>query len=245
VQHDDDPTAYGRRAADDYDLVYGDAFDTEGAVECLAGLAEDGPVLEWGVGTGRLALGLAQRGLEVHGLDSSREMLGVLAAKPGGDEIATTVGDFSKTRVAGEFALVVLAINTLFALPDQESQVRCFANAAEHLRPGGRFVVEAWIPDLASFTRNERVSQREIGGDEVAIVLARHAPSTQQIEVTQIQMSERGCRFFPMRHRYAWPAELDLMARIAGMRLEHRYAGWRKEPFTALSPSHVSVYVRT
>jgi SAM-dependent methyltransferase len=242
VDHDHDPTSYGRRAAADYDLVYGDTFDTEGAVECLARLADEGPVLEWGIGTGRLALGLVDRGLSVSGLDSSQDMLDVLSEKPGGDRIHTIVGDFSETRVDGAFALVVLAINTLFALPDQESQVRCFRNAAAHLQPGGRFVVEAWVPDVASFTRNERVSQRHIGGDEVAIVLARLAPADQVIEVTQLQISERGCRLFPLRHRYAWPAELDLMAQLAGLELEHRWRNWRGAAFDDTSLEHVSVY---
>lgn len=244
MEHEHDSTSYGRRAAADYDVVYGDTFDTEGAVECLSLQADGGPVLEWGIGTGRLALGLVARGLDVCGLDSSQEMLDILAAKPGGGEIPTTVGDFSETRVEGDFALVVLAINTLFALPDQDSQVRCFRNAAAHLRPGGRFVVEAWIPDIASFTRNARVSEREIGGDEVAIVLARLALATQQIEVTQVQIGERGCRLFPMRHRYAWPAELDLMGQLAGLELEHRWSDWRNGSFGDDSMQHVSVYRR-
>jgi SAM-dependent methyltransferase len=169
-------------------------------------------------------------------------MLDVLGEKPGGDRIRTIVGDFSETRVDGAFALVVLAINTLFALRDQESQVRCFRNAAAHLRPGGRFVVEAWVPDVASFTRNERISQRQIGGDEVAIVLARLAPADQVMEVTQLQISERGCRLFPLRHRYAWPAELDLMAQLAGLELEHRWRNWRGAEFDDTSLEHVSVY---
>ncbi len=239
-----DPTEYGKRAAADYDTTYGEMFETDAAVERLAQLSDGGAVLEWGVGTGRLALGLAARGLEVHGLDASLEMLEILAAKPGGEAVKTTLGDFSETRVEGSFALVVLAINTLFALPDQDAQVRCFENAARHLQPGGRFVVEAWIPDVASFSRNSSVTSRKIGGDEVALVLADLAPATQQIRVTQVQISDRGCRLFPLRHRYAWPAELDLMARIAGLRLEHRWADWSGAPFDDLSMSHVSVFAK-
>jgi SAM-dependent methyltransferase len=235
---------YGKRAAADYDTVYGDAFDTDAAVDQLVQLSHGGPVLEWGVGTGRLALGLLERGIDVHGLDASSEMLEILASKPGADRIATTLGDFTTTRVPGSFALVVLAINTLFALPDQEAQVRCFENAALHLRPGGRFVVEAWIPDIAAFSRNSSVSSRKIGGDEVALVLADLLPSTQQIRVTQVQISDRGCRLFPLQHRYAWPAELDLMARIAGLRLESRWADWTGAPFDDLSMGHVSVFIK-
>ena len=160
-----DPTVYGRRAAADYDVVYGDVFETDAAVDRLAELSDGGRVLEWGIGTGRLALGLAARDIEVFGLDASPEMLEILAAKPGGEKIPTTLGDFSTTRVPGEFSLVVLAINTLFALPDQDAQVRCFENAARHLAPGGRFVVEAWIPDIGAFTRNSRVYSRKIGGE--------------------------------------------------------------------------------
>jgi SAM-dependent methyltransferase len=241
-EREHDPTAYGTRAAADYDTVYGDTFDTDAAVDRLAHLSNGGPVLEWGVGTGRLALRLAERGIDVHGLDSSPEMLEILAAKPGGAQIETTLGDFTTTRVPGSFALVVLAINTLFALPDQEAQVRCFENAARHLRPGGRFVVEAWIPDIAAFSRNSSVSSREIGGDEVALVLADLLPATQQIRVTQVQISDRGCRLFPLQHRYAWPAELDLMARLAGLRLESRSVDWTGAPFDDLSMGHVSVF---
>jgi SAM-dependent methyltransferase len=242
VIREHDATLYGKNTASDYDVLYGDVFDTDGAVHRLARLAERGPVLEWGVGTGRLALGLVGRGLTVHGLDSSAEMLEILAGKPGGDRVTTTLGDFSTTRVDGSFALVVLAINTLFALPDQESQVRCFANAARHLAPGGRFVMEAWIPDIGAFTRNSRVSSREIGGDEVAIVLSDHLPATQQIRVTQVQIGPNGCRLFPMQHRYAWPAELDLMGRLAGLALESRWADWTGATFDDRSTAHVSVY---
>jgi SAM-dependent methyltransferase len=241
-EREHDPTEYGKRAAADYDTVYGDTFDTDAAVDRLTQLSDGGAVLEWGVGTGRLALRLRERGVDVHGLDSSPEMLEILAAKPGGDQIETTLGDFTATRVPGSFALVVLAINTLFALPDQDAQVQCFENAARHLRPGGRFVVEAWIPDIAAFSRNSSVSSRKIGGDEVALVLADLSPSTQQIRVTQVQISERGCRLFPLQHRYAWPAELDLMARLAGLRLESRWADWTGAAFDDVSMGHVSVF---
>src|SRR3954469_17223240 len=144
-----DASEYGGHVAGSYDAIYEGAFDTEGAVDCLFELAEGGPVLELGVGTGRLALPLVERGLTVHGIDGSEEMLELLRQKPGGERISMTAGDFSTVRLEppAQFSLVVLAVNTIFALEDQEAQCRCFATAAHHLRPNGRFVVEAWIPE--------------------------------------------------------------------------------------------------
>ena len=147
VEHD--AAEYGSFIADDYDAIYGNAFDTQAAVDRLADLADGGPVLELGVGTGRLALPLVERNLTVHGIDGSEQMLELLGQKPGGERISTTAGDFSTVRLEppAEFSLVVLAVNTIFALEDQEAQCRCFATAAYHLRPNGRFVVEAWVPE--------------------------------------------------------------------------------------------------
>jgi SAM-dependent methyltransferase len=237
-----DPASYGRRIADLYDATVRD-FPTELTVTRLAELAEGGAVLELGIGTGRLALPLAARGLRVAGIDGSAEMVEVLRAKPGGDRIHVVFGDFAEVTVEGSFALVVLVYNTIFALPSQAAQVRCFANAAAHLRPGGRFVIEAWVPDPAAFTDGAAVRVLSVGEDEVLLEAARLHPADQTMRTTKIHLSEGGgVRLLPANHRYAWPAELDLMAELAGLRLEHRWADWARTPWTDTSRSHVSAY---
>ena len=238
-----DPTEYGANIADDYDELYDDVLgDAGAAVACMAELAGGGAVLELGIGTGRLALPLARAGVEVHGVDASEDMLARLRAKPGGAEIPVVAGDFSDVSVPGTFSLVVLAANTIFALPDQDAQVRCFANAASHLAPDGRFVVEAWIPDPIDFARGPTVRARAVSSARVALVVAEHDPVGQRIETTQVHLSPSGVRLHPVNHRYAWPSELDLMARLAGLRLQQRWSGWDRAPFGADSTSHVSVY---
>ncbi|MPY93929.1 MAG: methyltransferase domain-containing protein [Acidimicrobiia bacterium] len=237
-----DAAEYGRFIAADYDALYEGVFDTEGAVARLAGLAAGGPVLELGVGTGRLAIPLAERGLAVHGVDGSPEMLALLAAKPGGEAVSTTVGDFAELDVPGTFALAAITFNTIFALPDQASQVRCFASTARHLRPGGRFVVEAWVPD-AAVGPDSQLSTRKLAGGYVGLVVAEHDRASQVLRTTQVVLGgAAGVRVYPVVHRYAHPAELDLMAQLAGMRLEHRWADWHGSAYVSTSPQHVSVY---
>jgi SAM-dependent methyltransferase len=239
---DHDVSEYGTWIADAYDDIYGGAFDTDGAVERLADLADGGPVLELGVGTGRLALPLAHRGLEVHGVDGSSEMLDLLADRCNGAVVDSTLGDFSTVRVGapGGFSLVVLAINTIFALPDQDAKIRCFETAAWHLRPGGRFVVEAWVPE--ALPAGSSLRPRTLSPGYIGLVAAEHDPSTQTLATTQIVFGNGDVRVFPVEHKYAWPFELDLMARIAGLALESRWADWAGAPFVAASTDHVSVY---
>jgi SAM-dependent methyltransferase len=241
---DHDAAAYGTFIADDYDAIYANAFDTQVAVDRLAQLADGGPVLELGIGTGRLALPLVERGLTVHGVDGSEQMLQLLRAKPGGDQIATTLGDFSQVRLdASQFSLVVLAVNTIFALADQEAQIRCFATAHHHLAPNGRFVVEAWIPD--NLPAGESLRPRKLSPGFIGLVVADHDPSTQTLSTTQIVLGgSLGVRVFPVVHRYAWPSELDLMARLAGLTLESRCSDWSGTAFGPTSTNHVSVYRR-
>jgi SAM-dependent methyltransferase len=239
-----DPTIYGRRIADEYDEHYEGVWDTDGAVARLAELAGAGPVLELGVGTGRVALPLAERGLEVHGIDSSKEMLDRLRQKPGAEHLTLSTGDFNDADLTQSgFALVILTFNTIFALPDQDAQVGCFAGAARRLAPGGRFVVEAWVPQLERFTTGSAVSVRILRSDRVSLDVARIDPVTQRMETTQVAFTADGqVRLYPANHRYAWPSELDLMARLAGLSLETREEDWRGTPFTASSTTHVSVY---
>ena len=240
-----DPTKYGDSIADDYDDMYEHVYDTGGAVEFVADLAHGGSVLELGIGTGRLALPLAQRGMEVHGVDASPAMLEKLRTKPGAADIKVTVGDFASVQLRPEsFSVVLLAINTIFALPDQDAQVAVFQNAARHLAPGGSFVVEAWIPDLGRFQGGRGIWPRHVGGDFVSIEVGALDAVHQRMETTQVRFGPDGPKLYPANHRYAWPAELDLMARLAGMRLCERWEDWQRAPFTTESQNHVSVYER-
>lgn len=238
------PATYGDRIADTYDELYAETLDTDRAVEALAELAEGGPVLELAIGTGRLALPLSERGLEVHGIDVSERMVARLRAKPGGDAIPVTMGDFAEVPVEGDFALIFVAFNTLFGLLTQEDQVRCFVNVAKHLAEGGVFVVEAFFPDLARFDRGQRAQVTQVDANSVMFDASRHDPVEQRIDSQHVVINEDGTKLYPVSIRYAFPSELDLMARLAGLELRERWGGWTREPFTAESGRHVSVYAR-
>jgi SAM-dependent methyltransferase len=238
------PATYGDRIADTYDELYRDTLDTEGAVEALAELARDGPVLELAIGTGRLALPLAERGLEIHGIDASERMVAKLREKPGGDAIPVTMGDFAEVAVEGTYSLIFLVFNTLFALLTQEDQLRCFANAAKHLADGGVFVVEAFMPDLARFDRGQRAHVNHVDAERVMFDTSRHDPIEQRVDSQHVVITEGATKLYPVAIRYAFPSELDLMARLAGLELRERWGNWKREPFTAESGRHVSVYAR-
>jgi SAM-dependent methyltransferase len=199
-------------------------------------------VLEFGIGTGRLALPLRELGLEVHGVDGSPEMLAHLRTKPLGDTIAVSVGDFASVDLGLKFSLVVLACNTIFALPDQEAQVACFANAAHHLDPGGRFLVEAWVPDPGAFRDNRLLRSRIVHSDILSIEGVVLDPVNQMMRTTQAVFRNGSVRLYPANHRYAWPSELDLMAKMAGFERQSRWADWDRSPFGGSSRNHVTVY---
>jgi SAM-dependent methyltransferase len=240
-----DAASYGARLADHYDDIYGGVFDTDGAVDFLADLAPGGRILEFGVGTGRIAIPLSQRSLDVWGVDGSPAMLGQLSAKDGGQKVKTLCGDFATVRAEGEFDIVLLLVNTIYAMPNQDAQVACFANAARHLAPGGRFVVEAWVPDPP---RGDGLGlrARRLGRGFAGLVIEDHDARNQVLSTTQIVISETGeTRSFPVVHRYAWPAELDLMARLNGLTLEDRWADWHSRPFDSQSTDHISVWRST
>ncbi|HEX6490659.1 MAG TPA: methyltransferase domain-containing protein [Gaiellaceae bacterium] len=238
-----DERSYGAFWAADYDQVHGE-LDPAGAVETLAELAAGRPVLELAIGTGRIALPLKERGVEIHGVDISEPMLAELRGKPGGAEIPVTVGNFAEADYGGEFPLIFLAFNTLFALLSQEEQVRMFANVARQLTPDGLFIVEAFVPDLSRYARGQSVSVTKIELDSVQLDFGRHDPVNQIVDVQVATFGERGTTLRPIRLRYAWPAELDLMARLAGLRLRERWGGWAREEFQADSRQHVSLYGR-
>ena len=233
---------YGERIAGAYDDWYG-AFE-EDTVATLCELAGDGRALELGIGTGRVALPLQQSGVEVHGIDASQAMVDRLRAKPGGETIPVSMGDFAGVAVEGEFSLVFVLFSTFFSLLTQDDQVRCFQNVARHLSAGGAFVIEAFVPDLARYDRGQDVRASHVGTDEVRLTVSQLDLASQQITSQQIALSEEGARLYPVKIRYVWPSELDLMARLAGLELRHRWENWQRAPFTRASGRHISVYGR-
>lgn len=242
-----EPQTYGDRVAEIYDAwVQSRAMvDTEGTVEFLARAAGAGPVLELAIGTGRVALPLARRGIEVHGIDASEAMVAKLRAKRGGEAIPVTLSDMADVAVEGSYPLVYIVFNTLFGLLTQEDQIRCFRNVAARLAPGGAFVVEAFLPDLSRFDRGQRVGVTGVDLDALTLEASAHDAVNQRISTQMVVLTEaEGVRLYPIHLRYVWPSELDLMARLAGLRLRERWGGWRGDPFTAASARHVSVYER-
>ena len=240
---DPDPAHYGQTWAAVYDDVHRH-LDPSAAVEQLYQLAAGGPVLELGIGTGRVALPLAARGVAVHGIDASAAMVAQLRSKAGGAAIPVAIGDFVDVAVDGAYPLVYIVFSTMFGLLTQEAQIACFRNAAARLAPGGVFVVETFVPDVARFDRLQRVHvhRLELGRAEVA--LSRHDPVAQRISSQHVRLSDGGVQLLPVEIRYAWPSELDLMARMAGLRLRDRFGDWQRGAFTAASGMHVSIYER-
>jgi len=209
-------------------------------VDVLAQLAGDGRALEFGIGTGRVALPLAARGVPVHGIELSSAMAAQLEAKPGGDAIGVTIGDFSTTRVDGSFSLVYLVFNTIMNLTTQVDQVACFRNAAAHLAPGGCFVIEVMIPELRRLPPGETF--HVFSGGERSWGIDEYDVANQGLVSHHLDVEDGTLERFSVPFRYVWPAELDLMAQLAGMTLRARWAGWTREPFTSESREHVSVW---
>jgi len=234
---------FGEHIAKNYDQSAAQMFEpakVDPVVDFIADLAFDKAALEFGIGTGRIALPLAQRGIRVHGIDLSEAMVARLQAKPGTDQIRVTVGDFATTTVNGPFSVAYLVFNTIMNLTTQEEQVACFQNAAAHLKPGGCFVIEVGVPDLQRLPPGETiraftVSDSRLGFDEYDI-------AAQGLISHHYWIADGKVEVFAPPFRYVWPAELDLMARLAGMSLRERWGGWKREPFTSESTSHVSVW---
>ncbi len=231
---------YGERIADIYDDWY-HSYDPA-AIDLLAELAQEGPALELGIGTGRIALPLQDKGVMVRGIDASEKMLDQLQAKPGGYRIPVTLGDFADVPVEGEYPLIYIVFNTFFALLSQEEQVRCFQNVAKHLTSTGHFLLETFMPDMTRFQRGQNISLVAMDDGYLRIDVAKHDPVNQIIYSQHVAWTEAGARFYPVRLRYAWPSELDLMARLAGLQLVARWGDWDKSPFTATSSKLISVY---
>jgi SAM-dependent methyltransferase len=239
----DDDGYFGEPVAERYDESSGDMFDphvVDAAVGILTELADGGRALELGIGTGRIALPLARRGVTVHGIDLSRAMVARLRDKPGGDAIGVTIGDFATTRVDGTFSVAYLVFNTIMNLTTQAAQVACFRNVAAHLRPGGCFVIEVMVPELRKLPAGQNVVPFHVSPTRWAFDLydvATQAMSSNYIEVVDGRGEYRSIPF-----RYVWPAELDLMAELAGLRLRERWNGWTRDPFTSDSRQHVSIW---
>jgi SAM-dependent methyltransferase len=240
--HDEDGY-FGEPVAARYDESSAEMFDpavVEPVVDFLVELAGSGRALELGIGTGRIALPLAQRGVPVHGIELSKAMAARLRKKPGGEEIGVTIGDFATTTVDGTFSVAYLVFNTIMNLTTQAEQVACFNNVAAHLEPGGCFVIEVGVPELRRLPPGEtirafHVSETHWGIDEFEV-------ATQGLTSHHITIVDGNLEQVSMPFRYVWPAELDLMAQMAGMSLRERWSGWKHEPFTSESRKHVSVW---
>ncbi|MFJ6947534.1 class I SAM-dependent DNA methyltransferase [Streptomyces wuyuanensis] len=240
--HDEDGY-FGEKIAARYDTSSADMFRpdiVDPAVGLIAGLAGDGGALELGIGTGRIALPLAHRGIRVHGIDMSRAMVARLRAKPGGEDIGVTIGDFASTHVPGDFAVVYLVFNTINNLTTQDAQVACFRNAARHLRPGGSFVIEVGVPELRLLPPGQSAVPFHISPEKWAF--DTYDVVTQEMSSNYVTIEDGRAEYRSVPFRYVWPSELDLMARIAGLRLRDRWENWSREPFTGASPKHVSVW---
>lgn len=233
---------FGNRSAQFYDTLSTPWLDTDATVARLAELAGHGPVLELGIGTGRVALPLLEHGIVVHGIDASAAIVEKMRAKPGGDQIPVTIGDFSDLPVSGDFSLVFVVASTFYQLQSQEAQLRCFENVARHLQPGGLFVIDAFVLDATKFLSNHGMRIAAMEPDLLEVQFMQLDPAEQRLICQRVAFTEHGTRLVPIPFRYAWPSELDLMARLAGLQLRERAGGWRGEPFNATSSRHVSIY---
>jgi SAM-dependent methyltransferase len=240
---DADDGYFDERVAARYDESAAEMFDpavVEPVVDLLVELAGSGRALELGIGTGRIALPLSRRGVPVHGIELSKAMVARLRAKPGGDDIGVTIGDFATTTVEGTFSVAYLVFNTIMNLTTQAAQVACFRSVAAHLEPGGCFVIEVGVPELQRLPPGDtirafHVSETRWGFDEYDV--ARQGLTSHHFEIVDGRLER-----FSVPFRYAWPSELDLMAQLAGMRLRERWSGWKREPFTSESRRHVSIW---
>jgi SAM-dependent methyltransferase len=236
----DDSKLFGRLWADTYDET--SSPDPTAAVEFLAGLAGDGPVLELAIGTGRVALPLAARGLTVEGIEASPEMIAGMRAKPGGEAIPVVVGDMADVDVAGSYPLIYLVYNTLFNLTGDGRQEDCFRNVARVLAPGGVFVIEAYVPGIEESEGERNVEVRSVTEDSVELRMCRYNYEAQTFIRQTVIITDGSIQLKPFSLHYRWPEQIDALATEAGLQLENRYANWKREPFGPASTDHVSIY---
>lgn len=235
------PSTFGELYADEYDDLH-DPGTTSDSVALISELAGPGKILELAIGTGRMALPLLEKGHDISGIEGSPEMIAKLQEKPGGADIPVIVGDYADVGLLGPFGFVFLVFNTLFNLTSQEAQVRCFQNVGERLAPGGAFLVETFVPDLSGFQDHQRMRTLHVGSKSMWFEAVKHDPVRQVFEMQRARMAGGETRLHPLVMRYAWPAEIDLMAKLAGLQLESRWGSWTRAPFDADSKMHVSLY---
>ncbi|TDT97588.1 methyltransferase family protein [Streptomyces sp. 846.5] len=239
----DDEDYFGEPIANRYDEAHAETFRSDvvaPVVDVLVGLAGGGRALELGIGTGRIALPMARRGVPVHGIELSPAMVGRLRAKPGGDTIGVTIGDFATARVDGSFSLAFLLYNTIMNLTTQEAQVACFRNVTDHLEPGGCFVIEVMVPELRKIPAGQNNVMFQSGPTDWA--WSEYHVATQAMTCHYVRTADDTGSYRTIPFRYVWPAELDLMAQLAGLRLRDRWDGWTGQPFTEASAQHISVW---
>ena len=231
---------YGEGIAEVYDDFF-QKFDPA-CIDLLFEFTAGGQALELGIGTGRIALPLGAKGVKIQGIDASEAMLAKLWAKPSSVDIEVTKGSFESFQIDGKFKLIYVVFNTFFALLTQEAQINCFQCVAEHLSPDGVFLIEAFVPNLARFDEHQTVRATHVSEKRVRLEVSQHDPIAQQSISQHVLISETETRLYPVKIRYAWPTELDLMARLAGLSLQHRWSSWTKVEFNATSKYHISVY---
>lgn len=239
MEHYTDDT-YGENIAGIYDQWYS-GFDPY-AIQALADLAQGGKALELGIGTGRVALPLQNTGVTVHGIDASESMVARLQLKPGGADIPVVFGNFADVQVEGKYSLIYVVFNTFYALLTQEEQIRCFKNVSSHLTSDGVFVIEAFVPDLTRFTGGQAMRAIRLDHHEAQLDISLVELDKQIITSQHMLITEQGTRFYPVKIRYVWPTEMDLMARLSQLQLRARWSDWKKSPFTGESGKHISVY---
>ena len=234
------PETYGERISDIYDTFYPDVDSS--TIDFIFDLAHNGKVLELGIGTGRIALPLYKKGVNISGIDASPSMIKHLREKPDGKNIPVVFGDFSEVDISDRFDLIFIVFNTFYALTTQELQLKCIENVSTHLNDKGKFLIEAFVPDISRFDRSQTIRTTNISTDEIRIDASTHDLMNQTIFSQHIAFTEKGTKLYPVKIRYVWPSELDLMAKLSGMKLLQRWGGWKKTPFNSQSGKHISVY---
>jgi 2-polyprenyl-3-methyl-5-hydroxy-6-metoxy-1,4-benzoquinol methylase len=239
-----DPAGYGEAHADIYDRIY-PAFPTDLAVKRITALASGrhGPILDLGIGTGRLALPLHKAGVDIHGIDASPAMIARLRSRPSGTQIPVWKADLTTFELPHRYSIIVCAVSTLFMLPDRHQQISCLRHAAQHLAPGGAVVIETFVPNPCRYdSQGHRLELRRVDGVDLHVVFSHHDSLLQSIAITHLLAGEHDLHRYSVTLHYAWPTELDLMATDAGLRLVERTGGWDSHPYTADSTDYVSVY---
>jgi len=233
-------STFGQAIADQYDSLF--PHIAPNLIDRLHELSAGGKVLELGIGTGRIALPLLERGVEVHGIDASPAMVDKLRLKPKGKKIPIRIRTFAEFKMKEKYDLVFVVFNTFFGLLTQREQISCFKSVARILKPNGKFLIEAFVPDLGRFDGGQTIRTTDVSDDRVRLECTLHDSATQIATSQMIIIGEDGIKLYPVKVRYVWPSEMDLMAELAKLKLFDRWCGWDKQPFTSSSPSHISVY---